>query len=34
MMLYAQGLFFPIFYLQLLALEHGLDPTFSFYTVR
>lgn len=28
------GLFFPLFYLQLDAIEHGLDATFSFYTVR
>lgn len=29
-----QGIFFPFFYLQLDAIERGLDSTFSFYSVR
>lgn len=27
------GLFFPIFYLQLDAITHGIDPDFAFYTL-
>ncbi|KAF9484030.1 MFS general substrate transporter [Pholiota conissans] len=30
---YIQGLFFPIFYIQLLADEKGLNSVFSFYTL-
>ena len=26
--------FFPVFYIQLYAIKHSLDPTFAFYTVR
>ena len=28
------GLFFPIFFLQLDAITHNLDPNFAFYSVR
>jgi len=27
------GLFFPVFYLQLDAIKHGVDKDFSFYAV-
>lgn len=30
---YIQGFFFPIFYIQLLSDEKGINPTFSFYSV-
>lgn len=28
------GLYFPLFYIQLDAVKHGLNPTFAFYLVR
>jgi hypothetical protein len=28
------GLYFPIFYLQLDSIKHGIDMQFSFYSVR
>ena len=31
---FVMGFYFPLFYLQLAALTHGLDKTFSFYAVR
>lgn len=27
------GLFFPVFYLQLNAVSHGIDENFAFYSV-
>jgi hypothetical protein len=27
------GVLFPIFFIQLAAIEHGLDTEFAFYTV-
>ncbi|KAJ6590868.1 major facilitator superfamily domain-containing protein [Mycena sp. CBHHK59/15] len=31
--IYTIGFYFPLFYLQLDATEHGLDPTFAFYAL-
>lgn len=33
MFLFQQGLFFPLFYIQVDAVSHNLNQTFSFYTV-
>nr|GAT49584.1 MFS general substrate transporter [Mycena chlorophos] len=33
MFLFAIGLYFPIFYIQLDAIQHGVSPTFSFYSL-
>ncbi|KAI8975830.1 major facilitator superfamily domain-containing protein [Trametes punicea] len=33
MTVFAMGFYFPLFYLQLDALTHGLDKTFSFYSL-
>ena len=27
------GFFYPIYYLQLMAIEHGLSSSFAFYSV-
>lgn len=34
MFFFSQGFFFPVFYLQLDAIVHHVDPTFAFYAVR
>jgi hypothetical protein len=28
------GLYLPVFFLQLDAIKHGIDPKLAFYTVR
>lgn len=33
MTVFATGFYFPLFYIQLDALTHGLDKTFAFYSV-
>ena len=33
MAIFGMGLFFPIFYIQLDALRHGVDSNFAFYSV-
>ena len=33
MTFFAMGFYFPLFYIQLDALTHGLNETFSFYSV-
>ncbi|KAI0373510.1 MFS general substrate transporter [Pilatotrama ljubarskyi] len=33
MTIFAMGFYFPLFYMQLDALAHGLDKTFSFYSL-
>ena len=33
MTVFAMGFYFPLFYIQLDAVQHGLDKTFSFYSV-
>ncbi|KAI0633743.1 MFS general substrate transporter [Trametes polyzona] len=33
MTVFAMGFYFPLFYLQLDALDHGLDDTFAFYSL-
>lgn len=32
-MIFSIGFYFPQFYLQLDAISHNLDPSFSFYSV-
>jgi hypothetical protein len=34
MTLYTTGYYYALFYLQLDAIKHGIEPTFAFYTVR
>ncbi|KAF7303596.1 MFS general substrate transporter [Mycena indigotica] len=31
--IYTIGFYYPLFYLQLDAIQHGLDPTFAFYSL-
>lgn len=33
MTVFAAGFYFPLFYIQLDALTHGLDKTYAFYSV-
>lgn len=32
--LFVQGVFFPLFYIQLYSDEHGINSVFGFYSVR
>ncbi|KAJ7240405.1 major facilitator superfamily domain-containing protein [Mycena haematopus] len=31
--IYTTGFYYPLFYLQLDAIKHGIDPTFAFYAI-
>lgn len=33
MSIFTMGFYFPLFYLQLDAVTHGINETFSFYSV-
>lgn len=33
MFIFSMGLFYPIFYIQLDAVKHGVDSNFAFYSV-